>query len=55
MAIVMVSGELLELIGLSHRILVMYRGAVAADLPAESATEESIMRAAAGLSLSETT
>ena len=53
MGIVMVSGELLELIGLSHRILVMHRGTVAAELPADTATEESIMRAATGLNLSE--
>jgi ribose transport system ATP-binding protein len=53
MGIVMVSGELLELLGLSHRILVMHRGMVAAELPAETATEESIMRAATGLQTSD--
>ncbi len=53
MGIVMVSGDLLELLGLSHRILVMHRGAVAAEIPGELATEESIMRAATGLDLSD--
>jgi ribose transport system ATP-binding protein len=53
MGIVMVSGDLLELLGLSHRILVMHRGEVAAEIPGELATEESIMRAATGLNLSD--
>lgn len=48
-AIVIVSSELLELLGLSHRILVMRGGRVQAELDGATATEESIMLAATGI------
>lgn len=47
--ILMVSSELLELIGMSSRILVMHKGTIRADLPAESASEETVMRVATGV------
>jgi len=47
--IIMVSSELLELIGMSSRIIVMRDGAVTAELPGDSATEESVMLAATGV------
>jgi ribose transport system ATP-binding protein len=46
--VVMVSSDLLEVIGMSDRILVMHKGTIAAEMPGEIATEESIMRAATG-------
>ncbi|WP_206955888.1 sugar ABC transporter ATP-binding protein [Trinickia acidisoli] len=42
-AVVAVSGDLLELIGLCDRILVVRDGALVADLPAEHATEEQVL------------
>ncbi len=48
-AIVMVSSELPEILGLSDRILVMREGRVAAHFDRTEATEEILMRAALGL------
>jgi ABC-type sugar transport system ATPase subunit len=47
-AVIMVSSDLLEVIGMSDRIVVMHRGRIAAELPGATATEEVIMRAATG-------
>ncbi|MGW4115912.1 sugar ABC transporter ATP-binding protein [Actinosynnema sp. NPDC004786] len=47
MAILMISSELPELIGMSDRILVMREGAVAGELPA-GASEEAVMALATG-------
>ena len=47
-AIVMVSSELPEILGMSHRVLVMRQGRIAADIPRAEATEEAIMTAATG-------
>jgi ABC-type multidrug transport system ATPase subunit len=47
-AVVMVSSDLLEVIGMSDRIVVMHKGTIAAEMPGATATEESIMRAATG-------
>jgi len=44
-AIVMISSELEEILGLSNRIYVMYGGKVVSELPNEEATEEKIMQA----------
>ena len=41
-AILLVSSELDEILGLSDRILVMFGGAVAGELPAERATEQAL-------------
>ncbi len=49
MACILISSELNEVIGLSHRIAVMRAGRIATTMQADSATEESIMHAAAGL------
>jgi ribose transport system ATP-binding protein len=48
MGILVVSSELLELIGMCHRILVMHRGAIAAEFAGDEATEEAIMGVATG-------
>lgn len=42
-AILMISSELPEVIGMSDRILVMHRGRLVADLPGGEATEEEVM------------
>jgi ribose transport system ATP-binding protein len=47
--IIMISSELPELLGMSDRILVMYRGRIHAELAAADATEERVMSAALGL------
>jgi ABC-type sugar transport system ATPase subunit len=44
--ILMSSGELPEIIGMSDRVLVIARGRIAAELSGEAATEENIMHAA---------
>jgi ribose transport system ATP-binding protein len=48
-AIVMISSELPELLGMSDRILVMYRGRLQAEFAAAQATEERVLSAALGL------
>ena len=47
-AILMISSELPEILGMSHRILVMRGGRIVADIPRQDATEESIMATATG-------
>ena len=49
LACLMISSELPELIGLCHRIVVMQQGRVAGVVDGPTATEESIMRLAAGV------
>jgi ABC-type sugar transport system ATPase subunit len=49
LAIVMVSSDLPELIGLSDRVLVMRHGRVAAEFRRETVTPETVMAAAAGV------
>jgi len=45
-AVLLISSDLPELIGLSDRVLVMSRGRIVAELDQESATEEGVMKAA---------
>jgi rhamnose transport system ATP-binding protein len=45
-AVLMVSSELPEILGMADRVLVMHEGRLTADLPREEATEERIMFAA---------
>lgn len=47
--VLMVSSDLLELLGLSSRVLVLREGAIAAELAGAAATEESVMLAATGV------
>ena len=47
-AIIMISSELLEVIGMSDRILVMHEGEIAGELSREEATQERIMHLATG-------
>jgi ABC-type sugar transport system ATPase subunit len=46
-AIVMISSELPEVLGMSDRILVMREGRIVAELDSRSATQESVMTLAA--------
>jgi ABC-type sugar transport system ATPase subunit len=47
-SIIVVSSEANEIIGLSHRVLVMHRGRVAAELQGECISEQAIVTAAFG-------
>jgi ribose transport system ATP-binding protein len=47
-AVIMVSSEMLELLGMSDRILVMHEGRLTAELSRAEATEEKILAAAMG-------
>ena len=47
-AIIMISSELQEIIGMSDRVLVMARGRVTGELSRNEATEERIMTLAIG-------
>jgi rhamnose transport system ATP-binding protein len=47
-AILMVSSELPEVLGMADRVLVMHEGRLVADLPGDRATEETVMFAATG-------
>jgi ABC-type sugar transport system ATPase subunit len=46
--ILMISSELPEILGMSHRVLVMRNGRIVAEFPRDRATEERIMAAATG-------
>jgi rhamnose transport system ATP-binding protein len=47
-AVVMVSSELPEVLGMADRVLVMHEGRLADDIPRDRADEESVMYAATG-------
>jgi ABC-type sugar transport system ATPase subunit len=46
--IILISSELEEVLDMSHRIITLARGRIAAEVPAESATMEGLLLAAAG-------
>ncbi|GGP52845.1 sugar ABC transporter ATP-binding protein [Saccharothrix coeruleofusca] len=46
MAVLLISSELPEVLGMADRVLVMREGRITAELSGESATEEAVMRAA---------
>ena len=48
MAVLFVSSELEEIIGMSDRTIVMHEGKISGELPREDLTEESIMHLATG-------
>ncbi|HEX7000494.1 MAG TPA: hypothetical protein VF164_02255, partial [Trueperaceae bacterium] len=48
-AVVLISSELPEILGLSHRVVVMQRGVVTGTLSGEDLNEETIMAYATGL------
>jgi ribose transport system ATP-binding protein len=47
-AILMISSDLEEVLGMSDRVLVMHEGCVAGELPREALSEEAVMRLATG-------
>ena len=51
-AILMISSELTEILGMSDRILVMHEGDIVAELPGRTTTQEEIMFHATGLAAS---
>ncbi len=52
-ACIVISSEMNEVIGLSHRVLVMRRGRIAGELKREAITEERIVRLAMGIERNE--
>ena len=48
MGVLLISSELEEILGLSHRVLVMRQGEIVAELKGEEVTEEAVMHAAFG-------
>ena len=49
LAILLISSELPELLGMSDRIMVMHRGRIAGELSRDQATQEKIMAMATGV------
>ena len=49
MAIIMISSEMPELLGMSDRILVMHEGELMGELSKEEATQEKILTLASGI------
>ncbi|GIH22858.1 ribose import ATP-binding protein RbsA 1 [Acrocarpospora phusangensis] len=47
-AVLMISSELPEVLGMADRVLVMHEGRLVAEIPREDATEETVMAAATG-------
>ena len=50
-AVIMCSSDMMEVIGMSNRVAVMYEGAVTQILEGEDITEANIMRCAMGISV----
>lgn len=48
LAIIMISSEMPELLGMSHRIVVMHEGRITGEMPVEEATQEKIFLYATG-------
>jgi ABC-type sugar transport system ATPase subunit len=51
-AVLLISSDLPEILGMSDRILVMHQGRIAAEMSDKQMTQENVIRAASGLPLS---
>ena len=49
LAVIMVSSEIPEILGMSDRVIVMREGLIAAELAGEDLTPETLVRHAAGI------
>ncbi|MGI8668024.1 MAG: ATP-binding cassette domain-containing protein, partial [Jatrophihabitans sp.] len=49
MAVLMISSELPEVLGMADRVIVLHEGRISAELSRAEATEDAVMRAASGL------
>jgi rhamnose transport system ATP-binding protein len=49
MAVLMISSELPEVLGMADRVLVLHEGRLTAELSREEADEDAVMRAASGI------
>lgn len=49
MAIIMISSDMQEILGLSDRVIVMHEGRISGEIPRKSASQETIMKYAIGL------
>ena len=48
LAVLMISSDLPEVLGMADRVLVMHEGRLVAEIPRDEATEETVMAAATG-------
>jgi ribose transport system ATP-binding protein len=55
MAVMMISSEMEEIIGVADRVIVMHEGRIAGELPREAVSESAILKLAVGAGVGEGT